>query len=159
MLNQIISSLVSIAVTLSVTACTTNEKIPNIENTNDEFISQDDIMQTIEIIINNEVFTAEIYDNETAKDFISMLPITVNMQDLNNNEKYCYLADSLITNTFYPEQIHAGDLMLYSSDCLVLFYESFSTSYGYTAIGKIDDVTGLKQAVGDGNIQITFALK
>ena len=165
MLNQIISGFVSVAITLSVTACTTDEEIvkPNTsiktENSNDEVFSENNTMQTIEIIINDEVFTAEIYDNETAKAFTSMLPITVNMQDLNNNEKYCYLSDSLVTNTFYPEQIHTGDLMLYNSNCLVLFYENFSTSYGYTAIGKINDVTGLKQAVGNGNIQITFELK
>lgn len=167
MLNQMLSRVVSVAITLSVAACTTNspEQIfkPDIsietENPNDEVISEDNIMQTIEIIINNEVFTAQIYDNETAKAFISTLPITLDMKDLNNNEKYCYLSDSLVTNTFYPKQIYSGDLMLYGSNCLVLFYESFSTSYGYTSIGKIEDITGLKQAIGNGDIQITFKLK
>lgn len=159
MLNQIISSFVSIAITLSVTACTTNQEISKPDISIETENINDDIMQTIEIIINDKVFTAEIYDNETARSFISMLPITLDMQDLNNNEKYCYLSDNLATNTFYPEQIHAGDIMLYNSNCLVLFYKSFSTSYGYTAIGKIDDITGLKQAVGNGNIQITFDLK
>lgn len=159
MLNQIISSFVSIAITLSVTACTTNQEISKPDISIETENINDDIMQTIEIIINDKVFTAEIYDNETARSFISMLPITLDMQDLNNNEKYCYLSDNLAINTFYPEQIHSGDIMLYNSNCLVLFYESFSTSYGYTAIGKIDDITGLKQAVGNGNIQITFDLK
>lgn len=167
MMNQIISSFISFTITLSMTACTiaSQEEIlqPDtsieIVNPNDEVNSGENIVKNIEIIVNDNVFTAEVYDNETAKSFVSMLPITVNMKDLNDNEKFYYLSDNLITDTFYPEQIHAGDLMLYNSNCLVLFYESFYTSYSYTAIGKIDDVDGLKEAVGNGDVQITFQVK
>jgi hypothetical protein len=48
--------------------------------------------------------------------------------------------------------------MLFGSDCLVLFYESFSTSYSYTKIGYIDDPNELENAIGSGNIQITFSV-
>lgn len=33
--------------------------------------------------------------------------------------------------------------MLYSSDCLVIFYKSFDTNYSYTKIGHIDNLPNL----------------
>lgn len=46
--------------------------------------------------------------------------------------------------------------MLYGDRCVVLFYEDFSTSYRYTPLGKIQDSTGLAQAVGSGAVTVTF---
>lgn len=37
--------------------------------------------------------------------------------------------------------------MLWGNNCLVLFYEDFTTSYSYTRIGKIVDVDGLISAL------------
>ena len=111
------------------------------------------------ITINGQVFHATLYDNETAAALKAKLPLTLNMSELNRNEKYNYLSFSLPTNAGNPGQIHAGDLMLYGSDCLVLFYQSFSTSYRYTPIGRVNDPSGLADAVGGGSVQITFAVE
>lgn len=114
---------------------------------------------TITITINGESFRATLYDNETAAALKEKLPMTLDMSELNGNEKYNYLPFSLPTDAENPGQIQAGDLMLYGSDCLVLFYESFSTGYRYTPIGRIDDPSGLAGAVGNGGIQAAFALE
>ena len=110
------------------------------------------------ITINGQVFYATLYDNETVATLKEKMPLTLDMSELNGNEKYNYLSFSLPTNASNPGQIHAGDLMLYGSDCLVLFYESFSTSYRYTPIGRVNDPSGLADAVGHGGVQVTFAL-
>lgn len=49
--------------------------------------------------------------------------------------------------------------MLWQSDTLVLFYESFRTSYRCTKIGEIDDPSDLAGAVGKGTVKLTFELE
>lgn len=110
----------------------------------------------IKLTVNSLIFTATLLDNNSAKAFKEMLPITVNMVELNNNEKYFDLPNSLPTNSSNPQAINSGDLMLYGSKTLVLFYKTFSTSYSYTRLGKIDDTTGLATALGSGNVTITI---
>lgn len=83
--------------------------------------------------------------------------MTLNMQELNGNEKYHYFDSALPTNASRPTGIHTGDLMLYGNNCLVLFYEDFATSYSYTPIGRLDDPAGLEKALGSGSAQITFS--
>ena len=55
-----------------------------------------------------------------------------------------------------PASIRTGDLMLYGSNTLVLFYKSFHTTYSYTVIGRIDEPAGLEVALGTGDIDVTF---
>ena len=111
------------------------------------------------IKIGSHTFTAKLYDNTTATAFKTKLPITVNMVELNGNEKYSDLSGSLPTNAFNPGTIKNGDLMLYGSNTLVLFYKTFSTSYNYTRIGRIDDPSKLAAALGSGNVTVTFELE
>lgn len=112
-------------------------------------------MSKIEVVVDGERFTATLYNNDTAEAFKEMLPMTLNMTELHGNEKYYYLDKNLPSNAKKVSKINTGDLMLYGSDCLVLFYDTFSTSYTYTQIGYIDDTDGLTEALGSGNVKIT----
>jgi len=49
--------------------------------------------------------------------------------------------------------------MLYGRSCVVLFYETFNTSYTYTRIGAIDDPTGLADALGTEDVVVKFELE
>ena len=112
----------------------------------------------MKIKIRNQTFTATLHDNATTAAFKAILPMTVNMMELNQNEKYVDLSKDLPTAPSKPGTIQAGDLMLYGSSTLVLFYKTFSTSYSYTKLGRIDDVEGLSEAVGSGKVAVTFEL-
>ena len=81
-----------------------------------------------------------------------MLPLELNMSELNGNEKYIYLDITLPTNSSNPKHIDSGDVMLYGNNCLVIFYKSFDTSYSYTKIGHIDNLDDL----GNASITVRF---
>ena len=111
----------------------------------------------VKITVNGRTFIAELENNKTAKAFIKMLPMTLSMEELNGNEKYKYLERDLPTKTYQPGTIRSGDLMLYGSDCLVLFYQTFKSGYSYTKIGRILKPQGLEKILGEGNIKITIS--
>ena len=114
--------------------------------------SEEIVDNTIKITINNKNYNATLEQNETAKQFFNMLPQEFSMNELNGNEKYVYLDNTLTTNPYNPKHIEAGDIMLYGNNCLVVFYKSFDTQYSYTKIGHIENFDDL----GNKNITIKF---
>lgn len=119
---------------------------------------KEDDMLHLNIIVGTTAFSATLYDHETVRAWISQLPMTLTMDDLHGNEKYVYFSSALPTSVQSESQIHSGDLKLFGNDCLVLFYEDFTTSYSYTPLGQIDDPSGLKEALGSGSVTIRFEL-
>lgn len=59
----------------------------------------------IKITVGSKTFTATLLDNNSAKAFKEMLPLTMNMIELNGNEKYYDLPNSLPTNSSNPGTI------------------------------------------------------
>ena len=131
----------------------TSNNIQNNEEESDHNMNKDEILK-VNVIINGTNFTATLIDSKTTREFLKMLPLNISMSELNGNEKYYYLDNSLPSNATKMVRINAGDIMLYGSDCLVLFYDTFNTSYSYTRIGALDDPSNLKIIVGNGNIDI-----
>lgn len=117
----------------------------------------EEVEHVISIEINGQTFSATLADNDTARAFAARLPMTLDMRELNGNEKYFYLDEPLPAAAQRVGQIRAGDLMLFGSDCVVLFYENFATSYTYTPIGRIDDPAGLADALGSGSAEVFFS--
>ena len=116
-----------------------NESNTNLVNNE----SEDKMVSNIKVIVNGKTYNAKIEENETAQSLVNMLPLELNMSELNGNEKYIYLNKTLPTNSYNPKHIKAGDIMLYGNDCLVVFYKSFDTPYSYSKIGHIENFVNL----------------
>lgn len=112
----------------------------------------------IKIQIENDVFTAQLPDSPAARAFIKQLPLNITMQDLNGNEKYHYLSASLPTAARSAGHIQTGDLMLFGSDCLVLFYKDFKSSYSYTRLGRITNPQKLAALANKKSVKVSFSL-
>ena len=81
-------------------------------------------------------FAITLTDNAAARAFAAQLPLTLDMSELNGNEKHAELPKALPTNASRPGTIRNGDLMLYGSNTLVVFYLTFDSSYSYTRLGR-----------------------
>lgn len=129
------------------------------EQTEKEEKDKEDQMTAITITIHEQEFSAYLNNSEASQSLISQMPLSLTMNELNGNEKYIYLDDRLPTLSTVQERIEAGDLMLFGNNCLVLFYESLKSSYSYTVLGKIENPTGLKEAVGHGEVFVVWQVR
>ena len=102
-------------------------------------------------------FEITLADTPAAHSFASQLPLALDLSDLNGNEKYADLPRALPTDASRPGTIRTGDLMLYGPKTLVIFYQTFESSYSYTRLGRVHDSAGLKRALGEGNVPVAFS--
>ena len=101
-------------------------------------------------------FAIALADNAAARAFAAQLPLVLDMAELNGNEKHAELPQPLPAAPRRPGTIHAGDLMLYGAQTLVVFYASFGSAYSYTRLGRVDDPTALSQALGRRDVRVAF---
>ena len=137
--------LIIICAALLITGCGGNSNAQEVKTLN-----------TIKISIGDKIFNAKLENNPSARAFTENLPLEVEMTELNGNEKYFYLDKNLPSNSERVEKIHKGDLMLFGSNCVVIFYKDFPTSYSYTRLGRIEDTTNLEEVLGAGNVHVKF---
>ena len=81
------------------------------------------------------------------------------MAELNGNEKHDDLSQTLPTDASRPGTIHSGDLMLYGSNTVVVFYETFRSPYDYTRLGRVDDPSELGRALGRRSSRVLFSVQ
>ena len=107
--------------------------------------------------VNGSRFTATLENNEAADTLAEMIreePVTIRMNDYAGFEKVGSLGTSLPASN-RQTTTHAGDIVLYQGNQIVIFYGS--NSWSYTRLGKIDDLTGWKDALGSGDVTVIFS--
>lgn len=109
----------------------------------------------MKLIIGDKTFTVRLENNETVQALKAQLPLDLEMTELNGNEKYYYYS-TLPTSATRPGTIRAGDIMLFQSNTLVIFYDTFESDYAYTRIGSVTDPEGLAEALGPGDVRVEW---
>ena len=115
---------------------------------------------TMNLKVNNSTMKVKLSDNAATKALVERLKegtITYNAYDYGGFEKVGALGFSLPSNDTYITT-EPGDIMLYTSNQLCIFFDS--NSWEYSPIGKIEGMTKqqLKDAFGTGEVSITLSL-
>ena len=107
----------------------------------------------MKININNEEYVINVENETLMEELFNSLPEKFTMTELNGNEKYYYLNSNMKNaNSEAVGQVQKGDVMLFGSDCLVIFYDSFETEFRYTILGHLCD----KEYLGKGNVDVSI---
>ncbi|MDE6433487.1 MAG: hypothetical protein K2L07_04590 [Lachnospiraceae bacterium] len=153
---------IALVLMIAITACGDTEQpsedssLPPDSNHTEEM--EDVKSMKMSVKIGDKSFTATLEDNTATRELIKMMeeaPISINMDDYSGFEKVGSLGRSLTTDN---KQIttQAGDIVLYSGNQIVMFYGS--NAWSYTKIGKIDDLSGWEDALGNGSVTAVFTL-
>lgn len=109
--------------------------------------------------VGGRTFTATLEDNRAVDALVEMMenaPVTIEMNDYAGFEKVGSLGQSLpASNSQTTTQ--PGDIVLYQGNQIVIFYGT--NSWSYTRLGRIDDLTGWEDALGSGDVTVTFSLE
>ena len=109
--------------------------------------------------VGKNTFTTSLENNAAVDAFIALMrqaSVTIRMRDYAGFEKVGSLGKSLPASD-RQTGTHAGDIVLYQGNQIVVFYGS--NSWSYTRIGKIDNLTGWEEALGRGDVDVTFSLE
>ncbi|AKV56012.1 hypothetical protein AB656_00550 [Bifidobacterium actinocoloniiforme DSM 22766] len=109
------------------------------------------------ITIDGTVFQARLASGCAAQEFTRRMPTTLRMNELNGTEKYHFFDRPIPSEPQAVGEIRAGDLMLYGSDCLTLFFKTFRTSYAYTRLGWVEQPESLAQTLRPGTVSVNFS--
>lgn len=109
------------------------------------------------ITVGGRRFAVTLSDSDAARAFEAQLPLTLEMSELNGNEKHAELPKALPADASRPGMIRNGDVMLYGTNTLVVFYSTFQSSYSYTRIGRVDEPSDLPEALGPRDVRVVFS--
>jgi hypothetical protein len=114
-------------------------------------------MPKIECAFDKHRFTATLFDNPTALDLLSMLPLEVTIEDYADNEKIARLPRKLTedgSGSFGNEA--PGDLCYYAPwGNLAFFYAGYRYSQGLIRLGRLD--SGFQPLLTRGRFPLRIA--
>ena len=112
----------------------------------------------IKLTVGNHAITATLVDSETARDFVSLLPLTLNMDDLFGREKFGRLPRAISDGGKRTRTYQVGDVVYWSPGPDVAIYYrhdgSSIPSPGIIVMGKIDSRAEALNEPGSANVTI-----
>ena len=121
--------------------------------------TEENKVANMNVQVGDVVFSATLEENEAVSALVEMMresPVVIRMSDYSGFEKVGPLGTGLPVNNSQTTT-QAGDIVLYNGNQIVIFYGS--NSWSYTRLGHIDDLTGWEEALGSGDVTVTFSLE
>lgn len=113
----------------------------------------------INITVSGVTLTATVMDNPTAKDFVSLLPLTMSMQDLFKREKFGHLQKALSEKGPRKNTYEVGDIAYWSpARDLAIYYHQDGESIPAPGIIPIARINGGMDVFNvPGSVKVTIA--
>jgi hypothetical protein len=110
----------------------------------------------IRLRVEDKAITATLIDSKTTRDFISLLPLTLTLEDYAGTEKISRLPRRLSTEDAPSgSDPSVGDVAYYAPwGNLAIFYRDFEYSRGLVVLGKID--SGIDALNAPGSVRVTI---
>lgn len=134
------------------------EESPAVHGAANEINSGENETMKMNVQVGERTFTAALEENEAAAALVKIMedaPVVIQMSDYSGFEKLGSLGTNLPADNSHTTT-HSGDIVLYNGNQIVIFYGS--NSWSYTRLGKIDDLTGWEEALGSGDVTVTFSV-
>lgn len=146
-------ALVGTAALLSTSAAATAGQTP-VPGQSEQVVGS----MKIDIDVEGATITAALDDSPIARDFASLLPLTLTLEDYNSTEKITYLPRRLsIEGAPAGIDPSPGDLTYYAPwGNLAIFYKDFGYSRGLVKLGAI--VSGGAALDVPGSVKVTIRL-
>jgi len=142
MITRLLFTLLASVVVPNLAACSNSLPRAAAETSAD----QGDEMK-IRIIAGNKVVTATLVDNPTTQDFVSLLPLTLTMNDLFGREKFAALPRAISEGGKRTPTYEVGDVIYWSpGPDIAIYYRHDGQSIpapGVIVLGKISGVEAL----------------
>ena len=112
----------------------------------------------IRLTVEGESLSGALDDNATSRDFASLLPLTLTLEDYNGTEKISTLPKRLSTEGAPKgSDPSAGDLAYYAPwGNLAVFYRDFAYSSGLLLLGRLD--AGSESLARPGTLEVKIEL-
>ncbi|MCI9463979.1 MAG: hypothetical protein HFI48_08870 [Lachnospiraceae bacterium] len=136
-----------------------NESSSLVSQQNDNSTTEENTVEKMILQIGNDTFTSTLENNDAVDALVDMMreaSVVIQMSDYSGFEKVGSLGTSLPTSN-KQTTTQSGDIVLYNGTQIVIFYGS--NSWSYTRLGKIDDLSGWEDALGSGDVTVTFSLE
>ena len=140
---------------LAVSACTP-PAVAAREGSSPERADREVVTMKVRIVIRGKAATATLVDNETSRDFLSLLPLKLTLKDYASTEKVSDLPRKLTTKGS-PAGVDPspGDIAYYAPwGNLAIYYRDFGYSRGLVKLGKLD--TGFDAFKGEAPLEVTI---
>lgn len=151
--------IITILLLLVLTGCSSNEEAAgeSAGGSTDHQISQEEPTQegeteNMKLIIGEIEVPVTWEDNESVSAIKDLLPLTIQMSMYGGNEQVGSIGQRIVSND-KQTRTKSGDIVLYTSDQIVIFYGS--NSWAYTRLGHVDlSKNEMKDLLGNGNVSI-----
>lgn len=115
----------------------------------------------IKFTVGSNSFFATLEDNASANELRELLqngPVTMSASNYGGFEKVCSLGSRLTSNDVQTAT-QVGDIMLYSSNQIVIFYGS--NSWAYTRLAKVvdEDIPNLQDILSGSETEVVIELE